>query len=318
MMMPDNACVSELAYIASAVNGTVGICAQHIPSGQRVAYNAEMRFPMASIFKLPLAVHLLALVDRGILQLDQLVEAHPGEISPGSGIIQSLLYHPGLVLSLANLLELTLVISDNTASDVLLRVVGGPQKVTQFLHEHGIADIRLDRFTKYLVADKYGLGEIATPGDWSLEHFRTRFCQLTPAELSAAAAVFSGDDRDTMTPAAMTSLLVKLADADVLTADRRDLLLAVMQRCQTGAGAIKGMLPPEVQVAHKTGTLAEVVANDAGIITLPDHAGQLAITVCVKSPDAQSDATSACQRTIAHSARAVYDFFRFHSDTANV
>jgi beta-lactamase class A len=89
------------------------------------------------------------------------------------------------------------------------------------------------------------------------------------------------------------------------------LLLEIMQRCQTGAGAIKGMLPATAQVAHKTGTLAEVVANDVGIITLPDNAG--AIAVSVKSPEAQSEATSACQRVIAQSARAVYDYYRFQS-----
>jgi beta-lactamase class A len=270
---------------------------------------------MASAFKVPLAIYALALVDRGFLQLDQLIEVLPSDISPGSGIIQSLLFHPGLQLSLANLLELTLAISDNTASDVLLRLVGGPQRVTQFLREHGLSDIRLDRFAKQLVADRYGLSEVASLDDWSLERFRTRFNRLTPTELSAAAAAFSSDERDTMTPAAMTALLVRLAASDLLTADRRALLLEIMQRCQTGAGAIKGMLPPEVQVAHKTGTLAEVVANDVGIITLPDNSGHLAIAVCVKSPDVQSDATSACQRVIAHSARAVYDYDRFQSST---
>jgi len=305
---------TELAHITTSVHGTVGICAQHIQSQRRVAYNADVRFPMASAFKLPLAVYLLALIDRGLMQLDQLIEVHPTDISPGSGVIQSLLFHPGLHLSLANLLELTLVISDNTASDVLLRIVGGPQMVTLFLREHGLPDIHLDRFTKHLVADKYGLSELASPDSWTLERFRARFNHLTPTELSVAAAAFSKDERDTMTPAAMNCLLVKLATTEMLTADHRALLLEIMQRCQTGAGAIKGMLPPEAQVAHKTGTLAEVVANDVGIIALPDNAGDIAIAVCVKSPEAQSDATSACQRVIAHSTRAVYDYFRFQSN----
>lgn len=301
----------ELARIAGAVRGTVGVCAQHIETQQRIAYNADARFPMASVFKVPVAVYLLALADRERLQLGQLVDVQPSDLSPGSGIIQSLLFHPGLQLSLTNLLELALVISDNTASDVLLRVVGGPHAVTQFLREQGLPDIRVDRFTKHLVADKYGLGELTPPHDWSLERFRARFEQLTPAELSAAAQAFAEDARDTTTPAAMTDLLVKLAAPDFLSAGSRALLLEIMRRCQTGAGAIKGMLPPETPVAHKTGTLAEVVANDVGIITLPDNAGRLAIAVCVKSPDALSNAESACQRAIAHSARAVYDYFCF-------
>lgn len=309
---------TELAHIATTVRGTVGICAQHIESHSRIAYNADARFPMASVFKFPVAVYLLALVDRGLLQLDQLIEVHPSDISPGSGLIQSLLFHPGLLLSLTNLLELTLVISDNTASDVLLRLVGGPQAVTHFLLENGLHDIRLDRFTKHLVVDKYGLSELTSPDAWSLERFRTRFKQLTPAEQSAAAATFSQDERDTTTPAAMTDLLVKIATTDILTARNRAVLLEVMQRCQTGTGAIKGMLPPDTLVAHKTGTLAEVVANDVGIITLPNNTGHLAISICVKSPDAQSDAASACQYAIAHSTRAVYDYYRFRSNTVHL
>jgi beta-lactamase class A len=276
-----------------------------------------MRFPMASVFKLPVAVCLLTLVECRRLQLDQLIDVQPGDISPGSGMIQSLLFHPGLQLSIANLLELTLVISDNTASDVLLRVIGGPGAVTQFLHEHNLHAIRVDRFTKHLVADKYGLGEFAPPGDWSLERYRRRFAQLTAAELSAAAAAFSDDQRDSMTPAAMTDLLVQIATPGLLSARHRSVLLEIMQRCQTGAGAIKGMLPPETPVAHKTGTLAEVVANDVGIITLPDNTGQLTIAICVASPEAQSDPASACQRVIAHSARAVYDYYRFRSSATH-
>jgi beta-lactamase class A len=308
-----NAIHAELAHIATTVRGTVGICVQHIESQHRITYNADMRFPMASVFKLPLAVYLLALADRGRLQLDQLIEVRRSDICPGSGLIQSLLFHPGLLLSLANLLELTLAISDNTASDVLLQLVGGPQQVTQFLHENNLAAIRLDRFTKHLVADKYGLGGLTPPDDWSLERFQKRFEGLTPAQHSEAAAAFSNDERDTMTPAAMTALLVKIVDTDLLTPVHRATLLEIMQRCQTGTGALKGMLPPDTPVAHKTGTLAEVVANDVGIITLPQAAGHLAIAVCVKSPDAQSDAASACQRVIAHSTRAVYDYYRFRS-----
>src|SRR5262249_10163306 len=86
-----------------------------------------------------------------------------------------------------------------------------------------------------------------------------RFAQLTAAERSAAAAAFSADERDSMTPAAMTDLLVKIMTPGLLSARHRSVLLEIMQRCQTGAGAIRGMLPPETPVAHKTGTLAEVV-----------------------------------------------------------
>ncbi len=111
----------------------------------------------------------------------------------------------------------------------------------------------------------------------------------------------------------MVDLLVKVVTTGLLTPSSRTLLLNMMQRCQTGEGALKGMLPPGVVVAHKTGTFAQVVDSDVGIITLPDDAGHLALAVCVQSPEAKKDPSSACQRLIAHIARSAYDYFLFQS-----
>jgi len=307
-----DAILQELARLANSVIGTVGVCVQHVETSQRIEYNAGFRFPMASAFKVPIVVHILSLVERGQMSFDQMIEVHHSDLSPGSGIIQTLLYQPGLILSLRNLIELTLVISDNTANDVLLRLAGGPLEVTQFLQNNGIGDIRIDRFTKYLIANKYGFAGLDSNNNWSLEQYRNLFEQLTPEKAKVAAVLFAEDERDTMTPAAMVALLMKVYTAELLTSTSRDLLLSIMQRCQSGEGALKGMLPSGIVVAHKTGTLAEVVANDVGIITLPGEAGHLAIAVCVKSPEANGEVSSVCQRVIAHSARAVYDYFLFH------
>lgn len=302
----------ELERIAKSVVGTVGVCAQHLESSQRVDYNAGVRFPMGSAYKLPIVAYVLALVDRGQLSLEQMVQVHQSDLSPGSGSIQALLYQPGLILSVRNLIELTLVISDNTASDVLLRLAGGPHAVTRFLRDSGVGDIRIDRPTKYLVADKYGLAGLATTETWSLDQYHQLFERLTEDEVKAAAARFTRDERDTMTPDAMVALLVQVCTTDLITTASRDILLSTMQRSQTGEGALRGMLPPGVTVAHKTGTLAQVAANDVGIITLPAEAGHIAIAVCVQSPEAKGEASSTCQRVIAHSARAAYDHFLFH------
>ena len=301
----------EFSRLAESVNGTVGACAHHLESGRRVEWNAGVRFPMASAFKVPIAACTLTRVDRGELALDQMIEVQQSDLCPGSGAIRSLLSQPGLILSLRNLLELCLVISDNTAADVLLRLVGGPAAVTQFLHTHGIAGMRADRFTKMMVADRYDLPGLSSLESWSYEKYSTQFDQMTLEKAKAAAALFAGDERDTMTPAAMVGLLTKVFSGGVLAPTSRDVLLSTMQRCQTGEGALKGMLPPGVVVAHKTGTLADVVANDAGIIYLPDGAGHLVVAVCVRSPDAKGEPSSACQRVIANIGRAVYDYFLF-------
>jgi beta-lactamase class A len=95
----------EFARLAQSIIGTVGACVQHVESRQRIDYNASVRFPMASVFKLPIVVYVLSLIDRGQLALDHMIEVRQSDLSPGSGTIQALLYQPGLMLSVRNLLE---------------------------------------------------------------------------------------------------------------------------------------------------------------------------------------------------------------------
>ena len=89
--------------------------------------------------------------------------------------------------------------------------------------------------------------------------------------------------------------------------ENADLLLDIMRRCRTGDARLKGLLPADTVVAHKTGTIGGTT-NDVGIITLPDGAGHVAIAVFVKASD--KDAASR-ERAIAEIARAVHDYFLF-------
>ena len=104
-------------------------------------------------------------------------------------------------------------------------------------------------------------------------------------------------------------MLEKVWRRQALSASGTDLLLDIMRRCQTGQARIKGMLPPDVVVMHKTGTLNNGITDDVGIITLPNDAGHLVLTVFVK--DAKVD-EAAQERTIAQIARAAYDYFVFN------
>ena len=122
-----------------------------------------------------------------------------------------------------------------------------------------------------------------------------------------AAAKFDADPRDTATPEAMVALLQRIYRKDLLKAESAELLLDIMRRCRTGEARLKGMLPLGTEVAHKTGTIGGTT-NDVGIVTLPEDAGHVAITVFVKSSEKE---VSDRERTIADVARAVYDFFLF-------
>jgi beta-lactamase class A len=102
----------------------------------------------------------------------------------------------------------------------------------------------------------------------------------------------------------MVNLLEQIHRSAWLSEQSKQLLLDIMQRCQTGDGRLKGLLPSGTPVAHKTGTWPDGVTNDAGYITLPDGAGHIAIAIFIKSSRRE---TPDSERVIAHIARTVYD-----------
>jgi beta-lactamase class A len=132
---------------------------------------------------------------------------------------------------------------------------------------------------------------------------------VTAPERQAARTAFYQDRRDTSTPEGMARLLARIWRGEALDATRTAQLLDIMLRCETGTARLKGLLPPEVSVRHKTGSLGIGVANDVGIIDLPDGAGHVVVAVFVK--ESASD-VAAQDRAIAQIARAAYDYFAFN------
>ena len=120
--------------------------------GRSAFLNPDETFPMASTYKVPIAVQLLHRVDRGELRLSKMISFEPGNLSPGSGTISRLLDDPGLSISLHNLLELMLLISDNSATDSCLREAGGGASVTRRMKDIGIEGIRVDRSTLHVIS----------------------------------------------------------------------------------------------------------------------------------------------------------------------
>jgi len=96
--------------------------------------------------------------------------------------------------------------------------------------------------------------------------------------------------------------------AQAVSGQSTALLLDIMRRSTTGGARIQGMLPPRVDVAHKTGTIG-ATTNDVGIITLPDDAGHVIVVAFVKQ---SRIATEERERAIAHVSRAIYDYFAFN------
>jgi beta-lactamase class A len=300
---------AELGRLSHIARGKVGVGILHLETGRELYLNPDEPFPMASTFKVPVAVQLLSLVDQRRVRLDSMITIQPQDLHPGSGTLTNLFDDPGVALSLRNLMELMLIISDNSATDLVLKAAGGGPAVNGRLARLGVQGISVDRPTIVLIADAIGVTRLPPENEWNKATFSRLVGEVTDSSRQAAREAFLKDRRDTATPRGMTQLLAKVWRKDGLMPASADLLVDIMFRCETGQNRIKGLLPPAIRVAHKTGTLNLGIANDVGIIELPDGAGHVVLSVFVK----ESQATPELQeRTIAQVARATYDYFLFN------
>lgn len=203
----------QLRTVVGSASSNVGVAALDLASGQTVSINGDVRFPMASTVKVAVAAAYLSQVDHGRRSLDDRI----------SGI------------SAQSLMERMLIHSDNHATDMLIRDLGGPSGIQKWVQFQGLTDFRVDRTIARLLADKRDLWDI----------------------------------RDSSTPLAMVDLLQRIDKGDVLKPQSRAYLLSVMGRCATGSNRIKAFLPWGTRVEHKTGTL-NGYTSDVGFITLPN------------------------------------------------
>ncbi len=292
--------------IVDSAHAEVGVTLIHVESGARLDVHGDRRFPMASVYKLPIAIELLSQVSQGTLTLDRQVAIGPSDIRACCTLSRR---HPkgGVTLSAGELLELMIVESDNTACDAVLRLVGGPAVVDRHLHALGFTGINVNRYEGVIAFEMDGVFNPPPQEQWTLEMQRRLIAEVTPEALRKARARYTdGDWRDTSTPDDMALLLVRLQSGTLLPRPATDLLLGLLTRVKTGPRRLKALLPPGTPVAHKTGT-TDVVINDAGLITLPDGSvmpGHLALAVFVMNGRASS-----MQQTIARLSAAAFECF---------
>ena len=297
---------TTLQRIAGAARGRVGVALIHLESGATVNVRGHERFPMASIVKLPIAIEVLKQVAEGRLTLERAVWLDASDIRPCCAIERR---HPkgGVSRTVRDLLELAIVESDNTAADALLKVVGGAEVVERRLRTMGFPLINVDRTEGQLLLDMAGVTNAPPPEQWTIEMQRKLVADVDRESLNKGRARYLTDERDTATPYEMAQLLGRLQLADLLPRAETDLLLGYLLQTKTGPRRIKGRLPPDTSVAHKTGTTA-VVINDAGIITLPPDSkltGRIVLVVFI----ADGASIAAMERTVAHIGAAAFEFF---------
>ncbi len=304
-VVPDS--VGEgLRRIARRVRDAVGVSALHVESGGRIAFNGDQPFPMASVSKVPMALEFLRRVDLGEIDPAETVVVTVEEFRPGHSPLADWSGRRSVRITVDSLFSLMLGQSDNTATDVILNMSGGPEAATRRVRTLGVEGVRVDRSEARTFADLVGLPDTIPESElYRYRYFRLRDA-LPDAHRQAARERYGTDPRDTATPEGMTDLLLTIHEGRGLTSESRTRILDVLNRSRSGRGRMRGRLPSSAFVAHKTGTMGGAI-NDVGIIALPEGAGHLIVSVFVntlRSP------TWRRERTISEMTRLLYDYFR--------
>jgi beta-lactamase class A len=263
---------AKIRTIAAEAQGTVAVACSLPGIALDCDLNSDGKAPMQSVFKLPLALAVLHKVEQGSLSLDQHVRFRPDDrILPQTySLLQEKYPNANVDVPLEELLRLAVSQSDNVAADILLRIIGGPKTVTEYVASLGVSGFHLE------------------DGEHALHH--------------EEAAQY----RNWFTPAGAVQLLRLISDHPPITAEHTALLLKWMET--SVKSRLKADLPVGTPVAHKAGTsgVDEGVAhatNDIGLITLPDGR-RLAIAVFVTDSRAgEADR----EKVISLIARAAYD-----------
>src|SRR5215831_8658658 len=146
---------AQIEKVIPRARGEVGVAIKHIESGTEVLVNAEKTYPMASTYKVPILTELFYQRAAGKLSLLDRVEVTAADVHPG-GTIALLLDGPGLQMSIHNLINLMMRVSDNSAADILINKLG-PANVTARMHMLGLDSIRVDRTTLEMILDQEGV-----------------------------------------------------------------------------------------------------------------------------------------------------------------
>lgn len=295
---------ADIERIAKPIGGVTGVAAFRLDgNGQTITVHGDESFPLASSFKVAVAGALLSQVDAGTLRLDRMVDVDASRYV-ASDVIADRFIHPGVSLSVQNLMELMLTQSDNTATDVLMEVVGGPAEITAWLRKQDVSDFRVDRDTAGILRDFFGLPE---------GPFNDAFMAAAKADptllgkASKPNPAYDEDPRDTATPVAAARLLARIFSGKALSPASTQILVDTMKRCRTGNDRIRGRMPAGTVVADKTGTAGGSV-NDLGVVWLPGDAGQVVLAIFIKKsavPFAERE------RVIAEIARSLRDYYLY-------
>jgi beta-lactamase class A len=225
--------VSALGELEAQLGGRVGVAALDTRDGASLAYRGDERFAMCSSYKWMLAAAILARVDAGEFMLSQRVPYSARDLIEVSPVTKARVDEGSL--EVRELCAAAIEVSDNTAANLLLALLGGPQSLTRYLRGLGDQVTRLDR------------------------------------NETALNSNVPGDERDTTMPGAMVETMRKILLGNALSSEGRERLVSWMKNCRTGLERLRAGLPMDWFEGDKTGAGLNGAAVDNAIIWPPQR-----------------------------------------------
>lgn len=267
--------LAQIKSIEPESKGIVGVSILGLETRDTLNYNAHSRLVMHSVMKFPIAMTVLHLVDRGKYKLDEKMKVRKSDLRPNTWSPLRDKFPDGTEIAMGDLIDYMVSQSDNDACDYLLKKLGGPQVVENYLKSLGINGIAVRASEEEMAAS------------WEVQY--TNWCKA----------------------ADIVQLLDIFYQGKALSKTSNDFLMKAMVATTTGPKRLKGLLPADAVVAHKTGTSPtnadglSPATNDVGIITLPNgkHIA-IAVLVCNSKADEATRDT-----VIAQIAKAAWDYY---------
>jgi beta-lactamase class A len=246
-----------------ASGGRLGVAVLDVATGAAFSHRGDERFPMCSTFKLALVAAILHRADHNLENLERRIAVSEAGILGTSPFTKT---RAGAEATIKELCRATIIFSDNTAANLLLPAIGGPQGLTEALRQFGDEVTRLDRNEPTMSS--------STPGD----------------------------PRDTTTPVAMANLVRRFLFSDLLREESRKRLETWLLGAETGLHRIRAGVPASWRVADKTGSGNYGTTNDVAVLWPPGKTPLIVASYLTQSdrPAAERDAThAAIARAIA-------------------
>jgi beta-lactamase class A len=284
----------RLRRLARDLNGTLGIGVKTLWDGEEFYTEPDRPFPAASVFKIPVLLELLLQAEEGRLRLDETVAVSEALKSPGSGVLKELTSAPSL--SLSDLAMLMIIVSDNTATDILVERVG-TERINRRLASWGFTVTRVPMDCRRLLFEIAGRphGPFTPQTRLEVEQvLRTRGRIFT-------GRAYADHDNNLTTPREMIALLEMLVTEGRLSPWVREQALFYLRKQQV-RDRLPFYLPPGADIAHKTGSIGGV-RNDAGILFV--ERGPVLVCAFARDLKVDLDGTAA----IAAIGRLVYETF---------